>query len=144
LNICSLKIPQIYTQKSPPQHHVGDLNKRPDFLQTELNVKDNSVDMMTMDLSVDYMVHPVELFSSIHKALKPETGIFVCSFSNRFFPLKVIQMWMKANCPERAKIVASYYHYSGFRKIQVIDLPPAEPKEGDEKGDPLTVMVGWK
>ena len=86
------------------------------------------------------MTKPLELFKSIHKSLEPHNGVFITSFSNRMFPPKVIEMWLRADCAERAKIVASYYHFSGFSRIEVHDLPVV----GGEGKDPLTVIVGYK
>ena len=67
------------------EHHVIDLNKNPEGLQQV--VSDGSVDMVNIDLSIDYMTSPITLLESVYKALRPG-GAFVASFSNRMFHTK--------------------------------------------------------
>merc|ERR1712127_188356 len=84
------------------------------------------------------MVKPVHLLHSILKTLRPG-GAFACSFSNRMFATKVIEMWMYGDCSDRAKIVSAYFHYAGFGRIEVHSLPPVAGQ-----GDPLNIIVGFK
>merc|ERR1711936_765404 len=88
------------------EHYVVDLNKNPCALQTELQLADGSVDFVNMDLSIDYMTSPLTLLTSVYKALHPQHGVFVASFSNRMFHTKAVRMWMlHGSCAHRQKIV---------------------------------------
>ena len=120
------------------ERYVADLNSSPDALQSQLKVEDGSVDFVKMDLSIDYMTRPVRLLESILTCLRPG-GSFACSFSNRMFADKAVQMWLYGDCSLRAKIVGAYLHYSGFGGVQVHRV---NSRLGD--GDPLTVVVGFK
>ena len=61
---------------------VRDLNDNP-----QLPYKDNSFDVVTNAVSVDYLNKPVEVFKEMHRVLKPG-GRAIMSFSNRCFPTK--------------------------------------------------------
>ena len=61
---------------------VRDLNDDP-----QLPYEDNSFDVVTNAVSVDYLNKPVEVFKEMHRVLKPG-GRAIMSFSNRCFPTK--------------------------------------------------------
>ena len=61
---------------------VQDLNSSP-----KLPYADNSFDVITNAVSVDYLNKPIEVFKEMHRVLKPG-GRAVMSFSNRCFPTK--------------------------------------------------------
>ena len=63
---------------------VRNLNEQP-----TLPFADESFDLITNSLSVDYMTQPIELFQEIHRVLKPG-GLACCAFTNRCFPTKVV------------------------------------------------------
>ncbi len=48
---------------------------------------DNSFDVITNAVSVDYLAKPLEVFREMHRVLKPG-GRAIMSFSNRCFPTK--------------------------------------------------------
>ena len=62
---------------------VVDLNKNPKF-----PYPDNSFDVVTNVVSVDYLMKPLEVFREMARVLKPG-GKAIMSFSNRCFPTKV-------------------------------------------------------
>lgn len=61
---------------------VRDLNQDP-----TLPYKDNSFDVITNAVSVDYLTKPIQVFKEMHRVLKPG-GRAIMSFSNRCFPTK--------------------------------------------------------
>ena len=67
------------------EHVVKDLNKNP-----TLPFPDNSFDVVTNAVSVDYLSQPLEVFKEILRVLKPG-GKAIMSFSNRCFPTKVFR-----------------------------------------------------
>ena len=52
-----------------------------------LPYEDNSFDIITNAVSVDYLAKPLEVFKEMHRVLKPG-GRAIMSFSNRCFPTK--------------------------------------------------------
>ena len=61
---------------------IQDLNKNP-----KLPYEDNTFDVITNAVSVDYLSRPIEVFKEMHRVLKPG-GLAAMSFSNRCFPTK--------------------------------------------------------
>jgi hypothetical protein len=64
------------------EYAVKDLNVDP-----TLPYEDNSFDVITNAVSVDYLTKPLEVFKEIQRCLKPG-GLAIMSFSNRCFPTK--------------------------------------------------------
>lgn len=58
-----------------------------------LPYEDNSFDVITNAVSVDYLTRPIEVFKEMHRVLKPG-GQAIMSFSNRCFPTKGV-----SSCP---------------------------------------------
>ena len=116
---------------------VQDLNKNP-----ALPYDDGTFDIITNSLSVDYMTSPLELFSQMHRVLKPG-GLACMAFTNRCFPTKVVPAWTRPFTEEsHARIVASYYHYSAdWGEIGIADISPPG-WEGER--DPCIVVMGRK
>jgi len=129
---------------------VQDLNKCPDMRET---IPDNgSFDIVTMAVSVDYLIEPIAVFNEIHRLLRPGTGKALISFSNRCFPTKAIAYWLQADDLDRLTLVASYFHYSstGWSKLEALDLkdPPTElpskPSVKDLFANPAAGMAWMK
>lgn len=88
-------------------------------------------DAVTCCVSVDYLTRPLEVFADVTRVLRPG-GVFVCTFSNRCFPTKVIRGWLSTDDRGRAAIVANYFDVTpGF------DEPVAQLRNPDSNGDPL-------
>jgi len=99
-------------------YYRQDLNKNATLAQFE----DNSVDMVTCAVSVDYLTNPLQMFQEIFRILRPG-GTALISFSNRCFSSKAIAMWLQADDIDRLTIVASYFHYAAkWRSIEALDL----------------------
>lgn len=110
---------------------VYDLNDDP-----VLPFEDASFDAVTCCVSVDYLIHPIEVFREVRRVLRPG-GVFVNTFSNRYFPTKVIRGWMMTTDEQHGLLVALYHRRSAMPgrgwSEPVIELrtPPGTP------GDPL-------
>jgi SAM-dependent methyltransferase len=83
---------------------VQDLNKNPFLTQFPSNMFDS----VLCSVSVDYLIHQLEVFNEIGRILRPN-GQFITSFSNRCFPTKVIGRWLKMNEQQRVEWVANYF-----------------------------------
>ena len=105
---------------------VRDLNTHP-----SLPFDDASFDAVTCAVSVDYLSRPLDVFAEAARVLRPG-GRFVCTFSNRCFPTKVIRGWLSTDDQGRCAIVATYFGLTkGFGE------PIVERRNPDAPGDPL-------
>ena len=113
---------------------VHDLNVNP-----HLPFEDGRFDAATCCVSVDYLVHPVEVFAEVRRVVAPG-GIFVCTFSNRCFPTKAIRGWLAASEEGRCDIVAEYFRQAGGWNEPTVELctPPRT------FGDPLYAVWSTK
>ena len=66
---------------------VQDLNQ-----SKTLPFDDASLDAVVCTASVEYLIQPCDIFSEVLRVLRPG-GVFVATFSNRWFPTKAIQVW---------------------------------------------------
>jgi hypothetical protein len=76
-------------------HLVHDLNREP-----RLPFDDASFDAVICSLSVEYLTQPFEAFAEVARVLRPG-GRFITTFSNRWFPPKVIRTWEQLHEFER-------------------------------------------
>jgi SAM-dependent methyltransferase len=86
---------------------VHDLNSVP-----RLPFVSSSFDAVVCCVSVDYLTRPIEVFSEVARVLRPN-GPFVCTFSNRCFPTRVIRGWLYSSDAEHCAIVERYFRLSG-------------------------------
>ncbi len=89
------------------EHLVHDLNSNP-----ALPFADGSFDAVICTVSVEYLTQPLAVFKEVNRILKPG-GIFINTFSNRWFPPKVINLWIDLHEFERMGLVSEYYLQSG-------------------------------
>jgi SAM-dependent methyltransferase len=111
-----------------PQAHevvIHDLNSDP-----ALPFGDRAFDAAVCCVSVDYLVHPVEVFGAVARVLRPG-GVFACTFSNRCFPTKAIRGWLTASDTEHGAIVAEYFRRSAGWTEPVVELRTPAPHRGD-------------
>ncbi|MDA0252826.1 MAG: methyltransferase domain-containing protein [Actinobacteria bacterium] len=105
---------------------VHDLNREP-----ALPFADASFDGAMCTVSVDYLIRPLEVFDEVARVLRPGAP-FVCTFSNRCFPTKVIRGWLGTDDEFHVRLVAEYFHRSNGW-----DQPRAEQRPTPTPGDPL-------
>ena len=86
---------------------VADLNATP-----ALPFADSSLDAVICTVSVDYLTRPVEVFREVRRVLRPG-GVFALTFSNRWFPPKVTQLWAELHPFERIGLVTAYFAQAG-------------------------------
>jgi SAM-dependent methyltransferase len=81
---------------------VRDLNRDP-----RLPFGDAAFDVVLNTVSVDYLIHPFEVFREAGRVLRPG-GLLLVVFSNRIFPGKAIRLWRQSSDQERVFIVEDY------------------------------------
>ena len=121
-------------QKNPrlDEYVVHDLNQQP-----ELPYPDDRFDAVLIAVSVQYLIRPMSVFSSVARVLKPG-GICMVCMSHRIFPEKVIRAFQVLPPAQRCELVASYFNHSGnFEQVEILDRSP-------QHADPLWIVMARK
>ncbi len=100
-----------------------------------LPLADASVDAACAAVGVQYLQHPVEVFTDLARVLRPGAPVVV-SFSNRCFPTKAVAIWQALDGPDQAGLVGLYLRKAGFTGIE-----GREVVRGG-RGDPLWAVIG--
>ncbi|VFQ58239.1 unnamed protein product [Cuscuta campestris] len=116
------------------EYVVQDLNINP-----ILPFEDNTFDVITNTVSVDYLTKPFDVFKEMYRILKPR-GVAIISFSNRCFWTKAISLWTSTGDDDHVVIVGSYFHYAGgFEPPEAVDISP-----NPGRSDPMYVVYSRK
>jgi SAM-dependent methyltransferase len=103
----------------------------------QLPFEDASFDGAVLTVSVQYLIHPLEVFAEVGRVLKPGAP-FIVTFSNRMFPTKAVAIWANASEQQRVELVGYYFtHSAAFEKIEMIDRSSGET-------DPLWAVLGYR
>lgn len=104
---------------------VHDLNADP-----RVPFADHSFDAAVCCVSVDYLIHPVEVFTDVARVVRPG-GSFVCTFSNRCFRSKAIRGWLYSSDEQHCEIVMEYFRRSNGWDAAVTQRRTPEQHRGD-------------
>ncbi|MEE4240825.1 MAG: methyltransferase domain-containing protein [Desulfopila sp.] len=110
---------------------VQDLNSNP-----VLPYESGSFDAVTCHLSIEYLLAPAQNFHEVSRVLQPG-GIFFVSFSNRWFPPKVIRLWQQLHEWERMAYVISLL-VPEFTSLQTTSFRNWPRPEDDPHADMVT------
>jgi len=114
-----------------------NLNKDP-----TLPYPDNSFDVVTCVVSIDYLIHPIEVLREVNRVLKPG-GKAILSQSNRCFQTKAIRMWLGMNDRQHLELINSFFQYAGgFEERKAYDITATVPN--GEYRDPMFVIEATK
>jgi SAM-dependent methyltransferase len=109
-----------------------NLNRSP-----QMPFEDASFDGAILTVSVQYLVHPLEVFAEVGRVLRSGAP-FIVTFSNRMFPTKAVAIWATASEQQRVDLVTYYFTQSAaFEKIQTVDRISSET-------DPLWAVLGYR
>jgi SAM-dependent methyltransferase/FKBP-type peptidyl-prolyl cis-trans isomerase 2 len=123
---------------------VQDLNQR-----ATLPCANNSLDAVVCTVSVEYLTKPLAVFAEVLRTLKPG-GVFVLTFSNRWFPSKAIAAWSLLQDFERVGLVSQWLAESGFERLQTFSSRnwsrPADDAYAAQiqTSDPVYAAWGYK
>ena len=113
-------------------HVVHSLNDAP-----TLPYPDGSFDVALCTVSVQYLLHPAEVFAEVCRVLRPG-GQFLVSFSNRCFPTKATQLWLETDDAQHVALVRLYFEQGGgWEPSEAFNV---SPRPG--RSDPLYVVTG--
>lgn len=112
---------------------VRDLNVDP-----TLPFDNGSFDAALCCVSIDYLVHPIEVLAETARVLKPSAPM-VITFSNRCFPTKAIKGWLATDDQAHTMIVADYLRRTGGFDQPEISLRTPDPLR--YSGDPLYCVL---
>lgn len=122
---------------------VHDLNAN-----SHLPFDDNAFDAAICTVSIEYLSDPFEIFEEINRVLKPG-GIFVVTFSNRWFANKAIHIWSELHEFERMGLVLELFlksgQYTNLNTYSMRGLPrPADDKYASQilYSDPVYAVWG--
>jgi hypothetical protein len=111
-------------------HVVHDLNADP-----HLPFDEASFDAAFINVSVQYLTQPVDVFRDVARVLRPGAP-FALAYSNRCFPTKAVALWQMLGDQEHADLIGLYLRLSdGFGMPRAYNLSPGPGS------DPLYAVV---
>ena len=121
---------------------IHDLNADP-----KLSLRDAQFDAAICTVSVEYLIHPIEVFREVARVLKPAAP-FVITFSDRWFPPKAIALWSEIHPFERMGLVSEYFRKSGgYNNLATESIRGLPRPAGDKYADRLAlsdpVFAAW-
>jgi FKBP-type peptidyl-prolyl cis-trans isomerase 2 len=124
---------------------VHDLNENP-----KLPYRTGSYDAAICSVSIEYLIDPETVFKEIGRILRPG-GLFIVTFSNRWFPEKVINIWNDLHEFERMGLVMEYFQKSKmFKDLETYSIRGL-PRPTDDKyfpelmdSDPIYAVWGYR
>ena len=158
LDICSswvshypLEFPKVMKRISATGMNALELranDQLTDFKPKNLNLdptlpyQDNSFDVVTCVVSIDYLINPIQVLKEVHRVLKPG-GKVIVSQSNRCFQSKAIAMWLQMNDRQHLELINAYFQYAGgFKTRQAFDITAADGP--NEYRDPMFIVEAVK
>jgi SAM-dependent methyltransferase len=106
---------------------IQDIN-----LQTSLPFDDRQFDAVICTASVEYLTDPVAVFRELGRVLKPGAPAII-TFTDRWFPTKVIELWTSLHPFERLALVQEYFRSAGnFINIET-ETARGRPRPEDDQ-----------
>ena len=106
---------------------IQDIN-----LQTSLPFDDRQFDAVICSASVEYLTEPVAVIRELGRVLTPGAPAII-TFTDRWFPTKVIELWTGLHPFERLALVQEYFRSAGnFTDIET-ETARGRPRPEDDK-----------
>lgn len=118
-------------------YKAKDLNDDP-----TLPYPDESFDVVTCVVSIDYLIEPIKVLKEVHRVLR-KGGKVIISQSNRCFPSKAIAMWLQMNDRQHLELINGYFQYAGgFKERTAFDISATMPDSSYR--DPMFIIEAVK
>lgn len=118
-----------------------------DYKAKDLNIDytlpydDESFDVVTCVVSIDYLISPIEVLTEVKRVLRPG-GKVIISQSNRCFQSKAIAMWLQMNDRQHLELINAYFQYAGgFEPRKAFDITAGGL---DKYHDPMFIVEAIK
>lgn len=145
LAVLGMNQDELNANRRASERVVHDLNRQP-----VMPFDDGRFDAVICTVSVEYLIRPHEVFAEVARVLKPD-GCFILTFSNRWFPPKVIRIWPELHEFERMGLVLEYFLESGqYRDLESYSMRGLPRPENDKYfgqihyADPVYAVWGRK
>jgi SAM-dependent methyltransferase len=144
LYVLGMNAEELQANHSATAQVVQDLNQ-----ENTLPFEDASLDAVVCTASVEYLVQPRRVFAEVLRVLRPG-GVFVSTFSNRWFPTKAIRIWGELHEYERVGMVTQWLRQAGFDRLHTFSSrgwprPQGDPHSCETAGsDPVYAAWGFK
>jgi SAM-dependent methyltransferase len=115
LTVLGMNQEELEANRPATERVIHDLNAKPD-----LPFPDHSFDAVICTVSVEYMSRPYQTFKEIGRILK-QGGLCIMTFSNRWFPPKVVRIWEELHEFEKVGLVCDYFLQTEmFKELETI------------------------
>jgi len=144
LHVLGLNAQELDANRTATAQLVQDLNQ-----SKTLPFDDASLDAVVCTASVEYLIKPCDIFTEVLRVLRPG-GVFVATFSNRWFSTKAIQVWGELHEFERVGMVTQWLQQAGFGTLHTLSSrgwprPEDDPHYGETAlSDPVYAVWGFK
>jgi SAM-dependent methyltransferase len=144
LHVLGLNALELDANRAATARLVLDLNR-----STGVPIDDASLDAVVCTSSVEYLVQPGGVFAEVLRMLRPG-GVFVLTFSNRWFPAKAIRVWSELHEFERVGMVTQWLQRAGFGGLRTFSSRGWPRPEDDTHyqqtavSDPVYAVWGFK
>jgi hypothetical protein len=120
--------------KAEHSRMLVDLNGQPEIPSAIAKVGggQEGLDAATCVVSIDYLTQPLEVLSSLRTNMK-KGGTVHLVISNRCFPTKAMSRWLRVDEQERLAMVGDFLYFSGWKRIEIIDLTEETKDEGQSQ-----------
>jgi SAM-dependent methyltransferase len=144
LEVVGLGLNEVELRQNPQLagHLCHDLNREP-----RIPLDGASFDAVICTVSVEYLTRPLAVFAEVRRLLKPG-GLFILTFSNRWFPPKVVRVWTELLDFERLGLILEYFQRTGgFKDLETFSSR-GWPRPHDDKYFPQVrfsdpVFAAW-
>lgn len=120
---------------------VKDLNER-----DELPWGDAQFDVVLCTASIEYLIRPRMVLAEVRRVLRPG-GVCVLTFSDRWFPPKVIRLWRQLHPFERLGFALALLRDAGFVDLRGETLRgvarPEDDKYIDQRNHADPLFAAW-
>ncbi|KAI9878282.1 MAG: hypothetical protein M1830_001382 [Pleopsidium flavum] len=120
---------------------LQDLNEQPLIPAEQVG----TVHAATCVVSIDYLTSPVAVLASLRERMVKGGRVHLV-VSNRCFPTKAVQRWLRVGEEEKLEMVGDYLWFAGWREVEIVTLNDGGGSGGGWFGfgrtDPLWVVRG--